>query len=373
MPHRLLLTVLGILTVPTALAADPLFKAVEPFGCDLSQWSADPQGTQSPIPNCYGSRLSSKIDIAYPGVVGIGAEDGSRVPTNDPTFLQHGQLLIQSKTTKGNDQQESAIVSNMITRTGGSGASQTNHNQKVNLTLFTLMMPGASNTWGMNNDFHINPGVGHYPAFRHEGDMTNFNGDYAPGGCNPCAKDRINANAAGDFLTFTGYPITAGIWLTGEPNSGNANMHYGLYFAGNPKHGSVGTGLIKAVTVYDATNAPTSLKIDGTHTTGIDTSGASMSYAATFGSGQKLCFGGTSGCLNYDNVNRLLNYNNGQILLSDTGSLTVSGAIREVKSYTVPHANAPCSVGQHSWDANFEYRCVATNQWKRIPYLKGSW
>lgn len=46
-------------------------------------------------------------------------------------------------------------------------------------------------------------------------------------------------------------------------------------------------------------------------------------------------------------------------------SVSVSGNLSETGPFIPPTANTVCTTGQHSWDANFEYRCVATNTWKR--------
>jgi len=35
------------------------------------------------------------------------------------------------------------------------------------------------------------------------------------------------------------------------------------------------------------------------------------------------------------------------------------------QSYTPPTSTSTCTIGMESWDSNYEYRCVATNTWKR--------
>lgn len=37
----------------------------------------------------------------------------------------------------------------------------------------------------------------------------------------------------------------------------------------------------------------------------------------------------------------------------------------ETTASTPASSSAPCTTGQHAWDKNYEYRCVATNTWKR--------
>ncbi|MCJ2015228.1 hypothetical protein [Methylobacterium sp. J-076] len=46
-------------------------------------------------------------------------------------------------------------------------------------------------------------------------------------------------------------------------------------------------------------------------------------------------------------------------------NLVVSGYIREAVSNPPASSTAACAVGQRAWDANYEYRCVAANTWKR--------
>jgi hypothetical protein len=40
-------------------------------------------------------------------------------------------------------------------------------------------------------------------------------------------------------------------------------------------------------------------------------------------------------------------------------------SVTETVSQTPASSNASCVMGQHTWDGNYEYRCVATNTWKR--------
>ncbi|WP_298951169.1 hypothetical protein [uncultured Methylobacterium sp.] len=328
---------------------------IEAGACDLARWGRDPGGTQSPIPACFGTKIADAITIPYPGVVGIGDEGGRAVPAGDPTHFQRGQVVVQARTALDNRRQESAIASNLVVETGGGGLPQTNHNQKVNLTLFTLVRPGASNSWGLNNDFHLHAGVGNYPGYRHEGDMTNFNCDYRPNG--PCGV------AAGDFLTYTGKPVTAGTLVTGNPEPNGKSLYYGVLFQGVAGFEGVGTGLISDVTIWDGTNARVSYNVTGRHDVGFKTLDGTMPYAIQTRAGQKTCLGGAAGCLVYEDEGRRLAYGEG-IRLHDDGGL-VAASVTEPRPSTPPRASSPCTVGQHAWDAEYEYRCVAPNRWKR--------
>jgi hypothetical protein len=46
-------------------------------------------------------------------------------------------------------------------------------------------------------------------------------------------------------------------------------------------------------------------------------------------------------------------------------NLYVGRSIFEPNAGTPTSSTAPCAVGQHAWDASYEYRCVAANTWKR--------
>ncbi|MDE4912788.1 hypothetical protein PQI07_19075 [Methylobacterium sp. 092160098-2] len=47
------------------------------------------------------------------------------------------------------------------------------------------------------------------------------------------------------------------------------------------------------------------------------------------------------------------------------GDLRVNGSVIAARSSTPRSSTSPCTTGQSSWDANYEYRCVAPNTWKR--------
>jgi hypothetical protein len=317
---------------------------------------------------------------------------------------------VQAQTVKDNTHQEAAMVSNFVSRTGGGGLPQTNWNEKVNLYLPTLVVPGGSNTWALNDDLHIQSGVGNYSMYRHEGDMTNFNGDYAPGGCSPCTGIQINGNAVGDFLTFTGYPVTAGTMVSGTPNRGSANMHYGTLFQAIPGFTAVGTGLVSEITINDSTNAANSYQIYGNHTTGFNTTTATLTYAVATAQGQSICLNVFDACWAHLGTNMTSFSQNGGFVIhlvgnssaantvsiqnaparsgpvlsavgSDpniplnlrgkgTGPVQVTGELtadRIIAPFGTPASSAaPCGRGQIEIDADYIYTCVAPNRWHRI-------
>jgi hypothetical protein len=59
-------------------------------------------------------------------------------------------------------------------------------------------------------------------------------------------------------------------------------------------------------------------------------------------------------------------YAGGNTLLGRFSTLGITvPALTETVSNPPSSSNAPCTVGQHTWDVNYEYRCVASNTWKR--------
>ena len=299
--------------------------------CDTGQWTSYIGDTQSPMPKCFTSKASNVINVPFPALNGIGDTAGRRVPIGDLTHLQFAQDYVGAVTLRDNTHQEIGLAVNFLDRTGGGGLPQNVHNQKVALDVFALGVPGGSNIWALNTDLHVNSGFGNYFAAGREADHTNFNGDYKPGGCpaSSCPAGQINSNFFGDFLTFTGYPITAGSAWTGNPNPESASMHYGMLFQNVRGYTAIGTGLVADVLLWDSTNARTSLRIDGHHTVGLDTTQGSMLYAAAFAAGQNECFDGLRNCIVYDAESQRLRYNTarGAIFSIDSAGNTAARSL----------------------------------------------
>jgi hypothetical protein len=293
--------------------------------CDTGKWTGFAGNTFSPLFACSAVKSSPTITNAYPGVVGIGDGSATAVPVNDPNYLQRAAHLVQAKTALDNTKQETGLGVNFISASGGGGLPVTNHNQKVGLSVFALAVPGAANTWAVNTDFHVNAGVGNYSAFGREADHTNFNGDYKPGGCGgTCPTGQIDGNFFGDFMTFTGKPITAGTVYTGTAETGSKNMYFGILFQPEPGFTAVGTGLISDATILDTTNAATSYQIKGNHTVGVGTTLATLPYAFISAAGQATCFNALAGCFTYDTSKAGLSYNSGKVVLSDAGTVSAT-------------------------------------------------
>lgn len=164
------------------------------------------------------------------------------------------------------------------------------------------------------------------------------------------------------------------------------------------------------------TSAYNAVRVAGNHHVGVDLMSDAARFGILMGPGQLQCFNGFDSCWSFTN-GRLQYNSNGTIPLqivsasnavnglritnsgtgfgplvepqgNDTnvsltlrgkgsgtvavvGSAEVSGhlsanALRQPIAYTPPTATSSCTTGDQSWDANFEYRCVAPNTWKRL-------
>lgn len=389
-------TLTGTLAGPLFSGAKVSANATPASPCDTSQYLSFFPDTASPQPSCFASVMAPTITVPFPAVVGI---DSPSQNPNDQTHIQFGQHVIQAQTALDNTHQESGLVVNFISKTGGGGLPQTNWNEKVGIYAPCLAIPGAANTWCINDDLVILSGVGNYSMFRHEGDMTNFNCDYAPGG--PCG------NAFGDFLTFTGMPITAAMDFTGTANPGSANMHDGFLFQ-NPTTGAftgsisgttltvtaltsgnvlpgqtlagagiaattfitaqlpggtpggigtysvnhsqtvaseaiaggwaVGNGLISDNTIFDSSSSTTSVTIAGAHTVGISTTLGNVAHAMLSAQGQDTCFNALDACWKYAGSNTLQYAQNGGIPLQISGT---AGGLNGIVITSAPNGFGP--------------------------------
>jgi hypothetical protein len=57
----------------------------------------------------------------------------------------------------------------------------------------------------------------------------------------------------------------------------------------------------------------------------------------------------------------------GGLVLQTAGAapVTIAAPVVEAAPDVPANSHTPCTTGQHAWDANYEYRCVAPNTWKR--------
>lgn len=265
----------------------PQVAAEASSGCNTSEYHGFVGGIMAPNITCSVTKISGALDVPFASPTGIpNTTNGAPAADNDQTYINYTQALIQGKTTKQQPQESTLTVSTQI-QTGATGNVTTpdgSFGQKIGLYVPTVVLPGAGNSWAINENLVVAPNVGNFSMWRHEGDLTNFNCDVITGAC---------GNIAGDFLTFTGKRITAGLWMTtGGIDAGSpANMQYGMLFSSVSGKTAVGTGLIALDTISDATNATNTLHVWGSHTNVVNTLDAtSITNVVNMKDGQRIAF-----------------------------------------------------------------------------------
>jgi hypothetical protein len=59
----------------------------------------------------------------------------------------------------------------------------------------------------------------------------------------------------------------------------------------------------------------------------------------------------------------------GTKLVVTSDLVRVVGAFANVNPSPPQNATSPCEVGTQAFDLNYEYRCIAKDRWKKIPYV----
>ena len=75
--------------------------------------------------------------------------------------------------------------------------------------------------------------------------------------------------------------------------------------------------------------------------------------------------GGFSRSFGFDGRDLVYGTGSGPVFrVSDAGHIEVA-SVRESQSRPPRSSREPCTAGDHAWDEAYEYRCVATDRWKR--------
>lgn len=213
-------------------------------------------------------------------------------------------------------------------------------NGKVGIYNEVSAQAGGGKGWAQANNFEMRPG--HVPSFNvnTEFDFNNYSGV-------DCLIGVANCNNL--YLRSHGNKITS--WINAEaPDTGNQVSYFGLWMHGSRlasdatiELNTTGLAGIRIGSFLPASYAQAGIVEQSTSPVGVQFSG-------TYGTAQARGTGWQ---------------------ISPDGSLTaknvelVNGSVFERSPYVPTAANSPCATGQRSWDANFEYRCVAANTWKR--------
>lgn len=294
-----------------------------------------------------------------PGVInGTLALGGPiNVPFNPVTGASQpvlGQQVDSCTTMGGNTQQEYCLNVNMTDMTGGGGAAITNTNQKVGEFVSVNVVPGGSNAWATNFDIVQRSGVGNYPFFNSEFDLTNFNQDFPVGGS-------VSANLFVNFLSS--FPVTAGIYGAATTSGGAFATHDFIFGNGatlaednfiadgtSATHGLLEGGT-HSVAILDSSTSTTGLQINGTHSSqdillsdsppsalnftgtnsfaAIVTQGGSAARVFVAKSGQPACFNGINNCISYGGSGYVItnSANATVVTISDTGAVTTASTV----------------------------------------------
>lgn len=165
-----------------------------------------------------------------------------------------------------------------------------------------------------------------------------------------------NANGTDNNRQRVGLQISVGH----EPPSTGAHIGYGVLMGSKP-----GDRIDRAFGLF------------GNYLYGLDsTAGTWEGAPVMLGAGHRIAFDGVS----TGGFNRSLRFDSGLLVyqtqlgnaftVGDAGDTVQLGtmtaaSIRATTPLTPAASSAACSIGQQAWDTNYEYRCVATNSWKR--------
>lgn len=275
-------------------------------------------------------------------------------------------------------------------------------NAKVGAYVETKVMPGAGPAWGAAFNYHFEndptiPG-NFWPGV--EFDYANDSGKDCVIGVADCTSMRIGiagngqithgVQITGDGFVRDGQQRKSMIWgirLNGDHAVSGAGIEVDLQSEVGIGFGTSGIGLtsFSQAAIKDVSTSPVGLEIGGTHTNAI-TLGGTITGAQIVGNNFTVFPDGGTKVKNLliteDSVRQLaISYNplvdrtdiqstnqgsfNTEIALNPLGgNVFVGGLIRET-STPPASASAACIAGTRTWDASYEYRCVATNTWKR--------
>ena len=215
-------------------------------------------------------------------------------------------------------------------------------NGKIGLYNEVLATTGGGKGWAQANNFEMRPGYVPHFVSALELDLTNHSGI-------DCEIGVANCNNL--YLRTFGNKNTSSINVEG-PDSGAAAAYFGLYM-----HGS---RLASDSTIELATSGLAGIRIGGFLPAGY--AQAAIIDQSTSPTG--ILLHGSYGSAQIKGAGWQVNPAGG---IQASNVEIVDGALFERKPFVPPSSRSPCSVGQRSWDRNWEYRCVAANTWRRTP------
>jgi hypothetical protein len=251
---------------------------------------------------------------------------------------------------------------------------------KVGSYFETEVVEGAGAAWNAAFNYHLlTPPIpgGFYPNV--EFDYGNDSGRDCPLGID-CTNLRVAASGksittnlaiVGNETAANGYSTLWGMRLNGDGLASQSAIEvdaaspvgigFGLSGLGGQSHA--------IATIQDSSTGPVSYLVSGAHTTAsfLDDSSAPVSLSI---GGAKSVAGIREGSRSPTGIALQGSYGMAQISgngwsVDPRGRITTRGGVVESAPATPASSAAPCTVGERAWDAQFEYRCVAANRWKR--------
>ena len=159
-----------------------------------------------------------------------------------------------------------------------------------------------------------------------------------------------------------------------SPTTDRNRQRVGLQIStGGVPGAHTGYGILMGNLAGSVTDRGLSFQGEGTYGIGIDTAAGRFTGAPILlGSGQSIALDGTreggfSRTFGFDGRDLVYGTGSGPVFrVDDTGRIQAA-SIRETHPRPPTNSRDACTLGDHAWDEAFEYRCVATNRWKRAP------
>jgi hypothetical protein len=264
---------------------------------------------------------SGIVDLPYSLRIGATQNGGITVaPTGNPGNTQ-SWLTTQVTSAAGNANNREFVLNVGYNAFHGAGGSA--GNDKVVAYFGMVANAGAAACWPLNTVFTAQAGWSG-PGRGYECDMNNLTGVH---------RDAFDGNGIyGIDITGNGYRCTSAILVSNANANPSSNplFNFGISFV---------LGAINTATIYDGTNSVYSMLIEGSHSWGIDTAGATFAgYAIRLRSGQVIGALNSSGTLNRTILQMA---GDAYCLLGDSGMIVAPYADNSLY----------CGDGPHRWIA----------------------
>jgi hypothetical protein len=159
-----------------------------------------------------------------------------------------------------------------------------------------------------------------------------------------------------------------------SPTTDRNRQRVGLQIStGGVPGAHTGYGILMGNLTGSITDRGLSFQGEGVYGIGIDAAAARFTgVPLLLGPGQAIGLDGSkdgafSRSLGFDGHDLVYGTGGGPVLrVSDAGHVEAA-SVRETQPRPPRSSREPCVAGDHAWDEAYEYRCVATDRWKRTP------